>query len=350
MHNPFTRLPAESVIHALKTGLAAVLCYGLTEALHIEFGYWAVISTIIVMQMNVADAIEMGLYRLIGTLIGAVMGIAAILLLPDTMTGNGIALFLTTAACAYLTRWSTRYKMAAITVGIVILASMGQPDRVHFALFRVLEIAIGVACAVVVALAVLPQRAGDALRRNLASQLRAAASDLITLVEAFLARQRPLQQHMLDHLPKDVRRNREQWQKVRRHEAWMFHAGQATLALRVEAIDRAADHMRAMLHSLNHEAGEGFDIIMAPELRALAEATSAMLRHFAGDGTTPPDLREAVAKAEERLAGLRAEGATRRFHLSKLMQFYAFYHALRQLAEDMAKLQEQQADSGTQPL
>lgn len=73
-----------------------------------------------------------------------------------------------------------------------------------------------------------------------------------------------------------------------------------------------------------------------------------MLRHFAGDGTTPPDLREAVAKAEERLAGLRAEGATRRFHLSKLMQFYAFYHALRQLAEDMAKLQEQQADNGAQ--
>jgi uncharacterized membrane protein YccC len=50
------------MIHGFKTAFAAVLAYTITILLKSEFGYWAVISTVIVMQVYVADSVEMCLY------------------------------------------------------------------------------------------------------------------------------------------------------------------------------------------------------------------------------------------------------------------------------------------------
>ncbi len=175
--------------HGVKTGIAAVLALVLADVLHIEYGYWAVISAVIAMQMNVADAIEMCLYRFIGTVMGAVMGVVAIMVFPDTPVWNGVSVFVTTGLCAFLTRWDPRYRMAAITVSIVILASAGHAGRIDVGLFRVLEIAVGVGCAFVVTVTLWPVRAAVGLRRDLASQAENCAHYLVTLVDRFLARQ-----------------------------------------------------------------------------------------------------------------------------------------------------------------
>ena len=41
-----------NVIHGLKTAIASVLAYVITIVLNLEFGYWAVLSTVIVMQYS----------------------------------------------------------------------------------------------------------------------------------------------------------------------------------------------------------------------------------------------------------------------------------------------------------
>ena len=93
------------VIHGLKTATAAVMAYIITTALNLEFGYWAVISTVIVMQVYVADSVAMCLYRFSGTLIGALLGVLVILVVPKTPFFTGIALFLTIGICSFLTRY-----------------------------------------------------------------------------------------------------------------------------------------------------------------------------------------------------------------------------------------------------
>jgi len=65
-------ITAIHMIHGLKTALAGVLAYSITLFFNMEFGYWAVISTVIVMQIYVAEKMEMCLYRLSGTIIGAI--------------------------------------------------------------------------------------------------------------------------------------------------------------------------------------------------------------------------------------------------------------------------------------
>lgn len=65
--------------HGLKTGIAAVLAFALADLLHLKYGYWASLSSVIVMQVYVADSVQMCLYRFIGTAVGAVIGMIAIL-------------------------------------------------------------------------------------------------------------------------------------------------------------------------------------------------------------------------------------------------------------------------------
>ncbi|NHZ45338.1 FUSC family protein [Nitratidesulfovibrio liaohensis] len=359
--------------HGVKTGIAAVLALVLADVLHIEYGYWAVISAVIAMQMNVAEAIEMCLYRFIGTVMGAVMGVMAIMTFPDTPIWNGVALFVTTGLCAFLTRWDPRYRMAAITVSIVILASAGHAERIDVGLFRVLEIAVGVGCAFVVTVTLWPVRAAVGLRRDLASQAENCADHLSTLVDNFLARQTHAPADLLDPLARAIPRNRERLSKVRRHESLIYFYDNQPLDTLSTTVERTTDHLRTMLRSLNACTPDGHDIIMAPEMRDLAETVACTLRHMAATTTgvtgsrptgTLAGLRSALglqpesgqeaapepsaspaallgaamARADERLLALREAGATKRFDLAMLTQFYAFYYALRQLAEDVKGL------------
>ncbi len=372
--------------HGVKTGIAAVLSLLLADVLHIQYGYWAVISAVIAMQMNVAEAIEMCLYRFIGTVMGAVMGVIAIMVFPDTPVGNGVSVFVTTGLCAFLTRWDPRYRMAAITVSIVILASAGHAERIDVGLFRVLEIAVGVGCAFVVTVTLWPVRAAVGLRRDLAAQAGSCATHLTTLVDNFLARQTHVPADLLDPLARAIPRNRERLSKVRRHESLIYFYDNQPLDTLSTAVERTTDHLRAMLRSLNACVPDGHDILMAAEMHDLAEAVARTLHHMAAmttgvtgtqrasaptrwlaalgwrtergqeatpDTSTSPAalLDAALARADGRLLALREAGATRRFDLAMLTQFYAFYYALRQLAEDVKGLATRMAgNDGESPV
>lgn len=144
--------------HGLKTASAAVLAYAVTAALDLEFGYWAVISAVIVMQVYVADSVEMCLYRLSGTVIGAFLGVLVILVIPQSPFFIGVALFLSIGICSFLTRYKKRYRMAAIPVVIVVMTGLQTQDAWLFGMARVLEIGIGILCAFAVSVLVFPQR------------------------------------------------------------------------------------------------------------------------------------------------------------------------------------------------
>jgi uncharacterized membrane protein YccC len=182
------------VTHGFKTALAAVMAYAITAALSLEFGFWAVISTVIVMQVYVADSVEMCLYRFSGTLIGALLGVVALLVVHQTPVFIGISLFVTIGLCSFLTRYRTRYRMAGITVVIVIMTGMQAQDIFDFGVARVVEICIGIFCAFAVSVLVLPKRKVDVLRAKLEAQAMACADRCRLLVEAFLSKQRSVEE------------------------------------------------------------------------------------------------------------------------------------------------------------
>ncbi len=323
--------------HGFKTGLAAVLAWAITWLAGLPYGFWAVVTAVVVMQINVADSIRLCTYRLTGTALGAVIGIAAILAFPETQAFTIIGLFLSVGFCAYMTRYNQRFHMAAITVTIVFLSGVGEEGRVAFALYRVLEIIIGIACAFGVSILLWPVRAGETLSRRLAGQLERSAEASTAIMEAFLAGQRRLDKRFLDELGRDVAGNREIYLKVLKHERIFYNFGLEELSARVELASRILQNLRGMLNILNdvNEMNqEGEEIIMAPELRDLARATADAMRYTArGEFVDRELLGRTLRQVEERFKELRGQGVTRRFSLPKLLQVFSFINNAIQLGQ-----------------
>ncbi|WP_291330294.1 FUSC family protein [Desulfovibrio sp. UCD-KL4C] len=328
--------------HGIKTGIAAVMAYSIANLFHLSYGYWAALSAVIVMQINVADSIRMCWYRFSGTAIGAAIGILCIVIFPETPAMTLLSLFISSAFCAYMTRYNVRYRMAAITTTIVTLASLGEAHRIEYGLFRVLEITVGVASAFLVSVLIWPLRAAEALKESLCSQFSECADHYEILMESFLNMQTSVDSEMLDSFNSKILLNRETYLKVLRHERLLYIEDTDLLGLKVSTLEKGASHMRAMLHALNNVQGEGYEIIMKDELRALSKVTAESMRAISA-GKTPDEeaLQIAFDAAQERLQSLRNEGVTRRFYLQKMVQFFAFYHSAQFICKDLLQYTRQ---------
>ena len=324
--------------HGVKTGLASLMAFVLAGAIGLEYGYWAALSAVIVMQISVADSLQMCWYRFSGTAVGAVIGMTVMLIFPDTPLGTCAALFVSAGFCAYMTRYNARYRMAAITSTIVLLASLGHDGRMGFALERVVEIALGVVCAFGVSVTLWPLRASNALNERLREHFETCAALYSTIVEAFLDNQRSLDPELLDAFAAEVGQNRPRFLKVVRHERLVYREDTRELGRKVETLRLCTRNMGAMLHSLNDTPPPGRKLVMTPELQRIAEATADAMRAVGEDTPLHPlPLTEAIEQAENRLAHVRTEGVTAALPTRELMQFYSFFHTLRFTALDLLR-------------
>ena len=323
--------------HGLKTGVAAVLAYAVASFFNLKYGYWAALSAVIVMQVYVADSVQMCLYRLSGTAVGAAIGMAAILLFPETPAMTVLALFLSVTFCAYMTRFNVRYRMAAITVCIVVLAgTTDQDNRLVFGMLRVMEIALGVASAFLVSIVLWPLRAGTALKTRLKARFNDCAGHYETIMNAFLAMQSGLDARLLQQLQTDLLEDRALFQKVLRHERRIYNEDTDLLGLKIRTLEKCGGHLQTMLQALNSEQEQGYEIFMENELRELVSSTVDTMRGIAsGSGLHGDRLEHALKGAENRLWGLRKDGAIRRFDLQKMIQFFAFFHSAQAMGRDI---------------
>ena len=326
------------VIHGLKTACAAVLAYVTTTLFNLEFGYWAVISTVIVMQIYVADSVEMCLYRFSGTSIGALIGVLVLLIIPKNNLFIGIALFFTIGFCSFLTRYKARYRMAAITVVIIIMTGIDAENIFVFGISRVFEITIGIFCAFLVSVLIFPKRRVDVLMEKLESQSIACSERCCILVDAFIARQQNVEEILVDELVKDVWDNHELLQKINQHERLIYHKKlKNNFPDKVSVMSRSTEHLRNMVRTLNALDENGYDIILSKELKNLAIESGKMLILIMKDQplSAIDTLEDQVNLLDTGLLNLREKGLIRRFDSKKLIQVFSFYSSLLYFAEDI---------------
>ena len=318
--------------------MAAVLAHGITTQLQLEFGYWAVISAVIVMQIYVADSVEFCLYRLSGTTLGALLGIGVLQVVPKSELWVSVALFVTIGICSFLTRFRTQYRMAAITVVIVVLTGIHVEDSIAFGLYRILEIFVGIFCAFLVSILVFPQRRVDVLRQKLIAQAKECREVCLVLVGAFNARQRNVDEDLVDPLIKEAWSNHTQLAKVRQHEALIYQSKfDQSFKEKVILMGRSVDHLHNMARTLNTIDDQGFDIIMSRELVGLAQNACDVLVAFmeGRKHTGAKTLEAALADLDDKLIHLRRNGRIKRFDSKRLVQIFSFYSSLHYFAQDI---------------
>ena len=148
---------------SLKTLAAAFLAYYISLRIGLERPYWSVITCYIVAQPLAGALLSKGLFRLIGTVVGAGMAVLLVPNLVNTPELLTLALALWLGACTYvaaLDRTPRSYisLLAGYSAVIVGFPSVDTPGAIFIvALSRVQEIGIGIVCVSLVHALLFPR-------------------------------------------------------------------------------------------------------------------------------------------------------------------------------------------------
>ncbi len=161
--NPLIRLHEWAVAHgkelrnALRTTVSAGVALALAEALHLGQPTWAVISAIVVARASRGGAVKSGRDRIIGTLVGAVVGV--LLALGRPMGVPELALIVIgVAVLAFAAALNRSFIAAPIALVIVLSNDPSGQSSIVTALHRLTEVGLGAVIAILVALVPLSGR------------------------------------------------------------------------------------------------------------------------------------------------------------------------------------------------
>ena len=134
--------------HGLKTAIAAGVCLGLVRVVGLKPGLWACVSTIVVMQSETAETLAASRDRLVGTVVGALVGLGASYFWNGHLIGYAVAVLVCMVVPEMVGVENTG-RMAGVTVTIVLLAANSQSHG-EVAGERFLEVGFGIVVALVV--------------------------------------------------------------------------------------------------------------------------------------------------------------------------------------------------------
>lgn len=149
------------VRRAVATGLASMLAVLAAIALDLDFPLWSGMTAFTVTQASAAATALKGLLRTVGTIAGALLGALFIGYVADSHTELVIALFISISYPlyrSYLSRYNYAWFLCSLTVGLVLMTTMADPDSgLRAAGYRAAEIVTGTLAAWFVSWLVLPE-------------------------------------------------------------------------------------------------------------------------------------------------------------------------------------------------
>ena len=141
-----------SVIHSIRTAIAATISLAVARLFGLPEAYWAAIATLVVMQSTLGATILISVERIAATALGALTRA----LLANYFTGNllvfATAVFVLGLLCAAFRMEKSAYRYASITLAIIVLIPRSNAAWV-IALHRFFEVSVGILVALALAAA-----------------------------------------------------------------------------------------------------------------------------------------------------------------------------------------------------
>jgi uncharacterized membrane protein YccC len=147
----------------VRSTTAAVLTLAAAQLLNLPIALWAVLTAVILTQINVGRSLKATMDYLISTLGGAIYAGAIGALVPhDNQFAMFAALAMALAPAVLLAALYPRFSAAPFTAVMVFFApTITHTGPIAAAFERVIEVAVGCVVGLVVSLVVLPARAHD---------------------------------------------------------------------------------------------------------------------------------------------------------------------------------------------
>ncbi len=165
----------DRLIHSIKTALACLIGFIVGNYIHLQAVQWIVITTLVVMcaQLNVGSVIQKSYMRFLGTLLGSLLAVLALILFRNNAWIN-IGVVLVAAIFFSFIATSTRHYNEAGTLGAVTVAIilLGPDPSVQIGIHRFFEISLGIFIAAIISQFIFPIHAKTLLRRNQVATIR----------------------------------------------------------------------------------------------------------------------------------------------------------------------------------
>ncbi|MCD5994017.1 FUSC family protein [Pseudomonas sp. CDFA 602] len=171
--NGWARSDGVTWIYIFKVLIAAFLTYWLALRLELPQPRTAMITVFIVMQPQSGQVFAKSFYRLLGTLAGSAMMVLLMALFAQNSVPFLGCLALWVGLCAagaarYRNFRAYGFVLAGYTAAMVGLPALAHPEGSFMAaVWRVLEITLGILCSTAVTAAILPQSSSAAMRNAL---------------------------------------------------------------------------------------------------------------------------------------------------------------------------------------
>ncbi len=167
--------------HAVRVSAAVGAAFAISTLLHLPQGYWSVFTAVIVVQTSIGGTLTAGIERLLGTIVGGLVGVVGAYLKAKTVLEEGLVLSGAVALLAFAAAVRPSLRVAPITAAIVLVGgSTGRMDPLLAAGWRVVEILLGSFIGLSATLFVFPARARRAVAERAARTMDLMA-DLLEL-------------------------------------------------------------------------------------------------------------------------------------------------------------------------
>jgi uncharacterized membrane protein YccC len=330
----------------LRITVASLATFALAHLFGLAQSSWAVLTALIVMQASVGGSLKATLDRFIGSLGGAVWGVAVSPAIPNTgVPSLGAALSAGVAPLAVVAAIWPAYRVAPVTAIIILLGPSGHPtDAMTFAVQRMLEVGLGSLVALVVAMLVLPERAHRHLAKASADALDLMAKLSLLLGDAVPGAYDSLAvQALNDRIRIAIGQVEAAASEALRERRSLLAAGPDP-----EPLCRTLRRLRNGLAMIGHAISEplpnparaALDAPAKGALAAVADLMTAVASALAARAATPPigELEQAMAVFEAAVANLRRSGITRDLADDSLGRVFALAFALEQLHQNLGDL------------
>ena len=327
----------------LRMTAAAVLSFAAAQLLSVVQVYWAVVTAIVVTQTSLGGSLKAVIDRLVGTIGGAFWGVAVILALPHRgVWMTLLALTVTLVPLALVVAFRPGYRVAPLTAAIVLLGRFGPGGAVDAAFDRVVEIGLGSAVALAVALLVPPARAHrlllstgrDALRL-MAEQAEAVLAGVAAPADAALLLART------DRIRAAIEKAAASGDEAAR-ERRSYVTGAPDFDPLVRGLRRLSHDLVMIGRSLRAPLPEAVAVRLAAPAAAVAAAMSGYL---AGLGETltgaelpaPDRLDHAFGEFDAALVAIRRDGLARDLGVEDVERVFGLAFALEQTRRNLAE-------------
>jgi uncharacterized membrane protein YccC len=335
---------------AVQTTVAACLADAAADLLALPQGFWAVMTAILVTQANVGASLGLAVDRLLGSLLGVLVGGGVALLLADSHALRYAGLAATILVLAFFSAQRPALRIACVTAAIVILGDPRLGTPVQSAGLRMIEVAIGAIVSILTTIVLFPSRAGRAFADNVAQTLPPMFALLASALRTALGGE--YDAAFVTSTSAKVRANFAAGDALARQtqlEVAGFLAGRSDPDAVLRTLRRLWHTEIMLLRSVTQPLPEAAVTLLRPHLEALREAVETLPQQCvdAFRNSVAPDLNKvdlALSGLQEVVAAMRTRGELRALSIDEIMRLMTFDFALGQLRSNLKDLADRAQD------